>query len=82
MSEDGVVDERCGLVAGAMDVPAVSVTDASSAETVAAWDSAAGMSLMVLLEETNGLLFEADEMARLTPVGATREALRHTRIAA
>jgi acyl carrier protein len=81
MSKDGTVDELCRLVAEAMDIPAASVTDDSSAETVAAWDSATGMSLMVLLEETYGIMFEADQIAQLTSVGAIREALREKGIA-
>jgi acyl carrier protein len=76
MNDDRAVDELYMLVAEAMEVPAASLTDASSAETVATWDSATGMSLIVLLEETYGIAFEAEEMLRLTSVGAIRQMLR------
>lgn len=81
MNEDGTVDQLRRLVAEAMDIPAASVTDASSSETIASWDSATGMSLMVLLEETYGVFFEAEEIARLTSVGAIREMLRDKGVA-
>jgi acyl carrier protein len=81
MSEDGAVDELRRVAAEAMDIPAASVTDASSPATVATWDSATGMSLMVLLEETYGIFFEAEEIALLTSVRAIREVLRQKGIA-
>ncbi len=69
-------DPLCGLVAEALDVRAESVTDESSSDTIANWDSSAGMSLVVLIEETYGVTFEAGELARLTSVGAIRQLLR------
>jgi acyl carrier protein len=81
MREDGALDALHRLVAEAMDVPAASLTDDSSPETVATWDSAAGMSLIVLLEETYGIFFETEEIGRLTSVGAIRQVLRGKGIA-
>ena len=69
------------LVAEAMDVPAGSVSDDSSSETIATWDSHAWMSLIVLLEETYGITFEAEEVARLTSVGVIRHMLREKGVA-
>jgi acyl carrier protein len=81
MHDDGAAGELQRLVAEAMGVPATSLSDDSSSETIANWDSAAGMSLMVLLEETYGIAFEAEEMVRLTSVGAIRAVLREKGIA-
>src|SRR5262249_13842286 len=81
MNDDGAVDELRRLVAEAMDVPALSLSDDSSPETIASWDSHAGMSLIVLLEETYGIAFEAEEIGQLTSVGAIRGVLREKGIA-
>jgi acyl carrier protein len=81
MREDGALDEVRRLIGEAVKTDAASLTDDSSPETVATWDSATGMSLMVLLEETYGVFFEAEEIARLTSVGAIRQMLRQKGIA-
>jgi acyl carrier protein len=75
------VDELFMLVAEAMDVPAESLTDDSSSETIAGWDSYASMSLIVLLEETYGISFEAEEINQLSSIGAIREVLRDKGVA-
>jgi acyl carrier protein len=75
------VDELLRLVAETMDVPAASLSEDSSTETIASWDSHAGMSLIVLLEETYGIAFEAEEIGELTSVGAIRRMLREKGIA-
>jgi acyl carrier protein len=81
MHEGECVDDLLTVIGEAMDVPAASLTDDSSPETIASWDSAAGMSLMVLLEETYGVFFEAEEIGRLTSVGAIRGMLREKGVA-
>jgi acyl carrier protein len=81
MNEDGAIDELRKLVGEAVKTDAASLTDASSPETIATWDSAAGMSLIVLLEESYGIFFETEEITRLTSVGAIREVLRGKGIA-
>jgi acyl carrier protein len=81
MHGDSAVDELCMLVAEVVDTDAASLTDDSSTETIAGWDSHAGMSLIVLLEETFGIAFDAEELARLTSVGAIRDLLREKGVA-
>jgi acyl carrier protein len=71
MGEDGALDELRRLIGEAVKTDAASLTDASSAKTVATWDSATGMSLIVLLEETYDIAFEAVERAPLTSVAAS-----------
>jgi acyl carrier protein len=75
------VDDLLMLVAEAMDVPAESLNDDSSSETIASWDSHASMSLVVLLEETYGITFEAEEINGLSSIGAIREMLREKAVA-
>ena len=80
MNDDGAADELQRLVAEALNMPALSLGDDSSSETITS-DNAAGMSLMVLLEETYGIAFEAEDMARQTSVGAIGGMLRAKGIA-
>jgi acyl carrier protein len=76
MSKKSSIDQLVRLVAEALNVSAETLTEDSSTETVPTWDSVAGMSLMVLLEETYDIAFEAEELAMLTSVGAVRRMLR------
>jgi acyl carrier protein len=69
-------DPLCALVAQVLSVSAEMVEDDSSTETIDTWDSIAGMSLVVLIEETYSVTFDASELAVLTSVGAIRSALR------
>jgi acyl carrier protein len=69
-------DQLLTVFAEALNVSAETLTDDSSTETIPTWDSVAGMSLMVLLEETYDIAFEAEELAMLTSVGAVRRMLR------
>jgi len=78
MNDDGAADELQRLVAEALNMPALSLGDDSSSETITS-DNATGM--MVLLEETYGIAFEAEEMARQTSVGAIGGMLRAKGIA-
>jgi hypothetical protein len=80
MNDNGAADELQRLVAEALNMPALSLGDDSSSETITS-DNAAGMSLMVLLEETYGIAFEAEEMARQTSVGTIGGMLRENGIA-
>jgi hypothetical protein len=49
MREDRALDELRRLIGEAVKTDAASLTDDSSPETIATWDSAAGISLMILL---------------------------------
>jgi acyl carrier protein len=81
MTQGGSIAHFYTLVAEALGVPAETLTDESSTETIVAWDSIAGMSLIVLLEETYDIAFEAEELAMLTSVGAIRCLLRDKGVA-
>jgi acyl carrier protein len=81
MAEKSSTDQLVTLVAEALNVSAETLTDDSSTETIPTWDSVAGTSLMVLLEETYDIAFEAEELAMLTSVGAVRRMLREKGVA-
>jgi acyl carrier protein len=81
VNEDDAVDALCKLVAEAVNTNAAALTDDSSTETIANWDSSAGMALMVLLEETYGVIFDAEEIGKLRSVGAIRRMLREKGVA-
>jgi acyl carrier protein len=57
MAEKSSSDQLLTVFAEALDVNAETLTDDSSTETIPTWDSVAGMSLMVLLEETYDIAF-------------------------
>jgi acyl carrier protein len=64
------------LLAEVLDVPASTLTEDSSPNDIPTWDSVASMTLMLMLEETFGITFVAEEIAMLTSVRATRKILR------
>jgi acyl carrier protein len=81
MAEKSSIDQLLTLIAEALNVSPQTLTDDSSTETIPTWDSVAGMSLMVLLEETYDVAFEAEDVAMLTSVGAVRRLLREKGVA-
>ena len=81
MAEESSIDQLLTLIAEALNVSPRTLTDDSSTETIPTWDSVAGMSLMVLLEETYDVAFEAEDVAMLTSVGAVRRLLREKGVA-
>lgn len=76
MSKMDDADTLHALIAEVLDLPAKTVTEDSSPETIPVWDSLANMTLMITLEETFGVTFLAEEIAMLTSVRATRTLLR------
>jgi acyl carrier protein len=53
-----------------MGVPADQLGDASSPDSIAAWDSLRHMNLMLSLEEEFGVRFSDDQIMTMTSVGA------------
>jgi acyl carrier protein len=74
-------DSLRAVLSEVLDVPARTLTEDSSPETVSAWDSLATMRLMVALEEVFNVTFLAEEVAGLTSVAAVRAILRQKGVA-
>jgi acyl carrier protein len=81
MPEKSSSDQLLTVFVEALNVGAETLTDESSTETIPTWDSVAGVSLMVLLEQIYDIAFEAEELAMLTSVGAVRRMLREKGVA-
>lgn len=64
------------VVARALRVPATSVSDASSPETLKRWDSLHHLELMTEVEEAYGVQFSTADMVRAQSVAKIRELLR------
>ena len=64
------------VVARALRVPAASVSDASSPETLKRWDSLHHLELMTEVEEAYGVQFSTADMVRAQSVGKIRDLLR------
>jgi acyl carrier protein len=64
------------VVARALRVPAASVSDTSSPETLKRWDSLHHLELMTEVEEAYGVQFSTADMVRAQSVGKIRELLR------
>jgi acyl carrier protein len=63
------------VVARALRVPAASVNDESSPETLRRWDSLHHLELMTAVEDAYGVRFSTGEMVRAQSVGALRRLL-------
>jgi acyl carrier protein len=74
-------DSLRAVLAEVLEMPARTLTEDSSPETVGAWDSLATMRLMVTLEEVFDVTFLAEEVAGLTSVAAVRAILRQKGVA-
>ena len=64
------------VVARALRIPATSVTDESSPETLRRWDSLRHLELMTEVEEAYGVRFSTGDMVRAKSVGHIRGLLR------
>jgi acyl carrier protein len=64
------------VVARALRIPATSVTDESSPETLRRWDSLRHLELMTEVEEAYGVQFSTGDMVRAQSVGQIRRLLR------
>lgn len=70
------------VVARALRVPAASITDESSPETLRRWDSLRHLELMTEVEEAYGVRFSTADMVRARSVGQIRSLLREKGIEA
>jgi acyl carrier protein len=64
------------VIARALRVPATSVSDESSPETLRRWDSLRHLELMTEIEEAYGVQFSTADMVRAQSVGQIRHLLR------
>ena len=64
------------VIARALRVPATSVSDESSPETLRRWDSLRHLELMTEIEEAYGVRFATADMVRAQSVGQIRDLLR------
>lgn len=64
------MNELHQLIAGALKVPASTVTPEMAMDTTSAWDSLAHMDLIVTLEEHYGIELAPDDMVALRSVAA------------
>lgn len=64
------------LIAGALKIPAASITPETSIDSTPAWDSLAHMDLVVSIEEHYGIQLLPDEMVAMRSVGQIAALLR------
>jgi acyl carrier protein len=64
------------IVARALHVPAASISDESSPETLRRWDSLNHLDLMTEIEEAYGVQFSTADMVRVRSVRQIRDLLR------
>jgi len=65
-----VADRIRSIVAAVLRVPADTLADTTSPDTVAGWDSLNHMQLVLALEEEFGVQFAVDDMEAMYDVGA------------
>ena len=63
-------------IADVLKVPRESITEATRAQDVPAWDSLGHVNLMMTLEQTFDLLLDVDDFARLNSIPAMIEYLK------
>lgn len=66
----------CEVVARALRVPATSVSDASSPETLPRWSSLHHLDLITQIEDVYGVRFSTGDIVRAKSVGDIRRLLR------
>ncbi len=69
-------DRLCQTVAGVLGVAASELTDASSPETIAAWDSLNHLNLVMALESEFGISLSPEDALEMRNVGLMRIILR------
>jgi acyl carrier protein len=70
------VNELNQLIAGALKVPAGSVTDQMTMDNTPAWDSLAHMDLIVTLESHYAIELAPDDMVAMRSVAAIADLLK------
>jgi acyl carrier protein len=69
------------IVAKVFDSDVADITDATSHETVAAWDSLGHITLLIELEAAYGVSFSAEESLAMTNVAAIKRMLHERGVA-
>ena len=69
-------DRLYQTVAGVLGVPASELTDASSPETIAAWDSLNHLNLVMALEGEFGISLSPEDALEMRTVGLMRDILK------
>ena len=67
--------ELMRIFAEVLEVDPGSLSEQSSPDNVNGWDSAKSMELVITIEEALNLEFNADELAEMASIGATKEVL-------
>lgn len=65
-----------GIFAEVLGLPADRITDATSVDTEAEWDSLRHMNLIFAIEDGFGVRFDDEEIASLTSVGSIDHAIK------
>lgn len=65
-----------GIFAEVLGLPADRITDATSVDTEAEWDSLRHMNLIFAIEDGFGVRFDDEEIASLTSVGSIDRAIK------
>jgi acyl carrier protein len=68
-------EKLAAIMAEVLDVPAASITDASSPGTIPTWDSVAHLNLVLTLEAEYGVEFSPDDAMRMTSADAIKAVL-------
>jgi len=63
-------------IATTLNVPATTITETTTAEDIAAWDSLGHVNLMMTLGQTFGVLLDVEDFSRLNSVPAMIAFLR------
>src|SRR4051812_27303284 len=71
-----LVDRLHVTVATAVGVDAASISDQSSPDTIAEWDSLNHLTMAMAVEGEFGIAFTADEVLEMRDIGCVRAALR------
>ena len=69
-------DRLCQTVAGVLGVAPEALTDASSPETLPAWDSLNHLNLVMALESEFGVSLTPEDALEMRTIGLMREILR------
>jgi acyl carrier protein len=69
-------DRLCQMIAGVLGVTASELSDTSSPDTIAAWDSLNHLNLVMALESEFGVSLSPEDALEMRTVGLMREILR------
>ena len=67
--------ELMRIFAEILEVDPRTLSEQSSPDNVKGWDSAKSMEIVITIEEALNLEFNADELAEMASIGATKEIL-------